>query len=156
MVEKYENNIYTFYTKHLCNNFHASEICNKFDGNLIHIKSSSVRAFIYQRIENTGEGNYWIGLYQIGDDITKWEWSDGEKVDYTNWWSREPSDKNDKCAEITNFWIHGWSFQPSYRWNDIRCSAINKFICENSKLLTTILITSQKIDFNNGKYKKLV
>ena len=135
MVEKYENNIYTFYTKHLCNNFHASEICNKFDGNLIHIKSSSVRAFIYQRIENTGEGNYWIGLYQIGDDITKWEWSDGEKPVYTNWRYGEPSSKNEKCVEIRKY-----TSSPYRAWNDNSCSSSRRFICENSKLLARTLI----------------
>ena len=68
MVAKYGNNIYTFYTRRCCNNSHASEICNKFDGILTHIKSSSIQEFIKERIENNGGGNYWIGLYQISDD----------------------------------------------------------------------------------------
>ena len=159
MVEKHENNIYTFYTRKCCNNLHASEICKKFDGILTPIKSASVQAFINERIDINGGGNYWIGLYQIGDDTTKWEWSDKETVDYTNWWYSEPNNINEKCAEVRNFWSYGWNYQRDYylRWNDRDCSIINKFICENSKLLATILITSQKIDFNDNKYlKKLV
>ena len=133
MVEKYGNNIYTFYMIECCNNSHASEICKKFDGILTHIKSASIQAFINKTISKTSWGRYWIGLYQIGDDTTKWEWSDKEKVNYTNWHYGEPNDKNEKCAEYRDYWN---------KWHDINCSTIRKFICENSKLLAMILISS--------------
>ena len=53
------------------------------------------------RDESAGEDGFHIGLYQVGDDSSKWKWSDGAGLFYTNWMKNKPESRHRKCGYIS-------------------------------------------------------
>ncbi|KAK3105857.1 hypothetical protein FSP39_007198 [Pinctada imbricata] len=68
----------------------------------------------------------WIG---IADVITDGRWityPDTMYPTYLNWDSREPNGKTaENCVEMAKGY--------GYKWNDISCSHVRKFICEKAR-----------------------
>ena len=55
-------------------------------------------------------------------------WLDQSPVDYTNWYTRQPSFYgNEDCVEIKP------SFRYRGRWNDMNCDIEHGFICQRRK-----------------------
>ncbi|CAG0882497.1 unnamed protein product [Cyprideis torosa] len=65
----------------------------------------------------------WIGL-NFKD--SRWQWSDGQPLLFTNWANGEPSDpENERCVEMMH-WLGG----EHGKWNDLNCNEYKGFICE--------------------------
>lgn len=70
---------------------------------------------------NTLKGSYyrvWIGINDRDTDHT-YRWTDGKDVEFTNWHTNEPSDKNgiipgEDCGEM-------WNYGKEGTWNDRNC-----------------------------------
>ncbi|XP_078144626.1 galactose-specific lectin nattectin-like isoform X2 [Centroberyx gerrardi] len=100
----------------------AERVCISLGGNLASIHSLDEHNFLRGLI-NRVTGSYtqaWIG----GFDAIKegvWMWTDGSKVDYTNWHTGEPNNLNaEHCLEM-NF--------GGNRWNDQGCDSKRSFVC---------------------------
>ena len=68
------------------------------------------------------EDGLWIGLDDIEEEGA-FRWSDGNKLEYTNWMPGNPGDTlgGEDCVEF---------YYPDGTWNDINCSwKVDGFIC---------------------------
>jgi len=128
-LASFGNNVYTFYPETCCNINQANETCNKYDGFLAHVKSENVASFINQQIKEYQNLDFWIGFYiglnQVGKYIPKWEWSDGEKLNYTNWRKDHKDHYKSRCVDIS------LSGNGLGTWYSSPCSHKRKFICQN-------------------------
>ena len=70
---------------------------------------------------------FYIGLNQVGKYIPKWEWSDGEKLNYTNWRKDHKDHYKNRCVDISS------SGNGLGTWYSSPCSHKRKFICQNSE-----------------------
>lgn len=119
----------------------AKLICERYGGHLAHIKNEKTQNFIFKKLEEyTINPNkqftdrFYIGLYQISDDVKSWEWSDKSKLNYSNWYKIQPKYGDEKCAAIeisTQDFSNGSSLLGF--WSRILCNETNGFICQNGK-----------------------
>ena len=100
----------------------AKETCERFHGHLVSIETPEENAWIEETI-TAGTGLiFWIGANDI-DHENEWKWvTNNTPVQWFDWSRREPNDKNynEDCVAIY------WTAQ----WNDNRCNASFKSICE--------------------------
>ncbi|XP_017540854.1 ladderlectin-like isoform X1 [Pygocentrus nattereri] len=102
----------------------AERHCLSLGANLVSIHHENeyqlVKALI--RAHDPKENPTWIGLSDCQEE-KMWIWSDGSKLDYTNWNSNEPNFSNGECCVHMN-----WADQKN--WNDIPCTQYKyPFVC---------------------------
>ena len=88
----------------------------------------------------------WIGLLQVDDNNSAWEWSDGTPLENgtnnQNWYEKlgyttEPNDPNEACVGVSTKRCKGpqnCGFNNTDdvgKWGDKTCSTPQKFLCEN-------------------------
>ncbi|KAK2849694.1 hypothetical protein Q7C36_008477 [Tachysurus vachellii] len=69
----------------------------------------------------------WIGLNRTAPHVDIWQWSDGEKTNFTQWSNPEPNDfspDGESCVVIS-----------PYGWNDVGCQARYSFLCSRRFML---------------------
>ncbi|KAK2849693.1 hypothetical protein Q7C36_008476 [Tachysurus vachellii] len=69
----------------------------------------------------------WIGLNRTAPHVDIWQWSDGEKTNFTHWRSNEPNDLSldgESCV-----------INSPYGWYDVSCQVGNSFICSRRFML---------------------
>lgn len=96
----------------------AKQKCSEMGGHLVTITSQGEQDFIESI--NSDNDRFWIGGYR--DSSYNWYWVTGEKWNYTNWGSSEPSGGSENCAAV-------WP----QKWNDMTSDNLweqNGFICE--------------------------
>ena len=100
----------------------AKETCERFHGHLVSIETPEENAWIKETI-TAGTGLiFWIGANDI-DRENEWKWvNTNTPVQWFDWSRREPNDKNDNEDCVAIYW--------TAQWNDNRCNASFKSICE--------------------------
>jgi len=101
-----------------------SEIVDGKHGELASIHSLYENAFLFSQMKNVFTKLY-IGLNDIKTE-RKFQWSDQSKVDFTNWYSRQPDNYwgREDCVEMWPFSVH------KGKWNDVQCSSELGYICQ--------------------------
>ena len=67
--------------------------------------------------------SYWIGLNDREKE-NAFAWTDGTKVDYTNWGKDEPNNReNEDCVELDRKAM-------GYIFNDNKCTKLSPFVCK--------------------------
>jgi len=100
---------------------HAASYCSNQGWKLASIHSKQENDFISSRLcPNT---NCWIGLNDITHEH-KWEWVDGSKVTYTNWYYGEPNNFRNEDA------VHMMSLNHQSKWNDLTTNYALPAICK--------------------------
>ncbi|KAL3837096.1 hypothetical protein ACJMK2_022477 [Sinanodonta woodiana] len=105
----------------------ASDICKHYGGNLVIIESAEEQKFISDLMKNIkfNVSGLWLGSDKLYPEEQR-SWANGDKFSYLNWEPGEPNSHviDENCVEIhTN----------DSRWNDVRCTELNGYICENSR-----------------------
>ncbi|XP_069750750.1 layilin isoform X1 [Narcine bancroftii] len=115
----------------------AQEACQSDGGDLLSIESENEQRLIEKLIQglSAGDGDFWIGLWRKGNSAdcpSLYQWLDGSKAKFRNWYVDEPSCGSEVCVVMYH--------QPSassgmggpylYQWNDDRCNMKNNFICK--------------------------
>ncbi|XP_015279234.1 PREDICTED: macrophage mannose receptor 1-like [Gekko japonicus] len=132
---KYEDNEYYFHNTSLSMG-EARRFCKQQSGDLAVITSEKERMFLWKyNVFHAFKDDVYIGL-TVGVD-GKFRWLDGTLVTYEAWAPNEPNNANEEedCVMM---------YERTGLWNDIYCSAENRFICErhNSSVRSTIAPTS--------------
>ena len=102
----------------------ARRHCKTHGSRLTSITSAAESKTIQQFISKPyfAHDSFWIGLHDK-DKEGHFEWSDGQKVTFTNWGYGEPNGGiKENCAEITK--------KVPRVWNDAPCGNKKAFICE--------------------------
>ena len=98
--------------------------CIKKGQDLISISSEEEQKHIESKIMNK-RADYWIGLNDRMNE-SNFVWSDGARLVYTNWASREPNNAGGQyeqdCGQL-------WS-KRNFMWDDDSCSSKKFFICK--------------------------
>ncbi|XP_073325732.1 galactose-specific lectin nattectin-like [Pagrus major] len=101
----------------------AERNCIRLGGNLASIHSFSDDSFIRGLIRRAcgSDVRTWIGLFDAIQE-GMWLWTDGSRVVFTRWHSKEPNNSGGKehCVEI--------NFRGDY-WNDVPCSQRWPSVC---------------------------
>ncbi|XP_038070890.1 macrophage mannose receptor 1-like isoform X2 [Patiria miniata] len=116
------------------------------DADLASIGTADENAFVLTVSRRTLSHNeYWIGLNDFAVEGT-WEWSDGTKSSYTNWYSSEPNDSGgqEHCAVIR------WSTDGT--WNDANCANSKRYICEYPLIAISCADWKRRGYSNSGDY----
>ncbi|XP_005987324.1 layilin [Latimeria chalumnae] len=122
----------------------AQQECRSDGGHLVSIESEHEQKLIEKLIQglSASDGDFWIGLRRrneeqgSSDDCPNlYEWVDGSKAKFRNWYVDEPSCGSEICVVMYH--------QPSassgiggpymFQWNDDRCKMKNNFICKYSQ-----------------------
>jgi hypothetical protein len=117
----------------------ARAYCIKKDADLVSLTTNDEVEFVYNNTENS---RYWIGLRYQKTKLRKnahWTWSNGDKLNFTNWNKGEPNDlEKEHCGEI----LKGLRF-----WNNKECDGNQAWtwICEKPRNAKTSPKTVQKI-----------
>ncbi|KAG9356088.1 hypothetical protein JZ751_000932 [Albula glossodonta] len=105
----------------------AEKRCENMGGNLPSVHSAAEDQFLKNLFKSfsSKDTSFWLGL----SDCQKegwWFWSDGSKLDYTNWRYRQPDNHQGKehCVHMHT--------SAGKSWNDIPCSSSFPFICERA------------------------
>ncbi|XP_028410418.1 adhesion G protein-coupled receptor E2-like isoform X2 [Dendronephthya gigantea] len=101
----------------------ASTDCEDKGGKLAHISGDDVNNFIMKTYRSQlKKQNLWIGVRRCSVIATKWCYSNGRSVVYTNWRQGEPSDSGgvEDCVEM---YIGG-------TWNNNRCRESKPYVCQ--------------------------
>ena len=69
---------------------------------------------------------FWIGANDIKQE-GRFEWSDGSRFRYANWYRGEPNNKGAKGAENCVQIMRGYHGR---KWNDLECSSKIAFVCK--------------------------
>jgi len=80
-------------------------------------------------------GNYFLSGFYIGgslDEKNNLRWDDGSSVNYTNWFSGEPSHSTENCVIIAASNKTKFTKEVGFfgKWLDFACSFKLKFICQ--------------------------
>ena len=80
-------------------------------------------------------GNYFLSGFYIGgslDSQNNLRWDDGSSVNYTNWFSGEPSHYTENCVIIAASNKTKFTKEVGFfgKWLDFACSFKLKFICQ--------------------------
>ncbi|MCX5884570.1 MAG: putative Ig domain-containing protein [Proteobacteria bacterium] len=101
----------------------AKSLCESSGGYLATITSSDENSTVTNLAVQSGK-DAWIG-FTDSESEGKWKWVTIESVTYTHWASGEPNNDGDEdCGEIRK------DANPSYYWNDAKCSESQNYICE--------------------------
>ncbi|XP_052717131.1 perlucin-like [Crassostrea angulata] len=105
----------------------ASGICQAFHSELVVINDAEENSLLKEIITNIKGAfstNFWMdGSDQITEGLWVWA-STMETIRYTNWEQGEPNNYigiAEDCLEL---------YLSNFKWNDIRCTHANHFICE--------------------------
>ncbi|XP_033097160.1 mucin-12-like [Anneissia japonica] len=95
----------------------ARAFCIALGADLAVVKDENENTFI----DSISSSDVWIGLRDIEEENV-WVWIEsGECSDYTNFNNGEPNDAgNEDCVEL----------ETSGRWNDLKCSTKQGYVCE--------------------------
>ncbi|KAH9490404.1 hypothetical protein Btru_035117 [Bulinus truncatus] len=100
----------------------AQQTCLNLNAQLVVINSPDIYGYLSNRIQS---GQYWIGL----DDRQfegKFQWTNNTKLSLTYWADGQPENKTDENCVILK------SASGSVKWYDVKCQAINSYICQKS------------------------
>ncbi|KAI4894518.1 hypothetical protein NFI96_028688, partial [Prochilodus magdalenae] len=113
----------------------ARNYCREKFTDLATIESQQEMNAVKAALNGTG-GNFWIGLSQtVEQNIISWTWSDGSTFSYSCWGRGEPNNNgSNNCGILLS--------DKGYRWNDLRCTYPNQFVCY--KAVPLILINQNK------------
>ena len=102
--------------------------CVSQGANLVSIHSEEEQSFIRGLIkshvpEDGNEQFTWIGLSDHHLE-GEWMWSDGSKVDFTNWLAEQPDNAygGEDC-------VHTRNNADEMKWNDLGCQHKRAFVC---------------------------
>ncbi|XP_043546328.1 macrophage mannose receptor 1 [Chiloscyllium plagiosum] len=137
----------------------ARDICIKEEGNLVTIQNAKEQAFITMKLEGFPV-NTWIGLNDINKE-SKYLWTDGRGVRYTNWAKGFPTGQrhsyDDPATDCVTVSVNTKKDVGS--WRDDYCDLKRSFICQKYKdralMLgpTTAIVPSNYMKYANGSYK---
>ncbi|XP_035665131.1 neurocan core protein-like [Branchiostoma floridae] len=121
----------------------ASSRCQQHGAILASIKDHGENNFIADLISKKDDNkfrvipSFWIGLHKQSE---QWKWTDGSRLDYTNWAPDEPN------GSLFSSFFHGEDCVSMYyktgrniiwklkrhtgQWNDDRCNSNKPYICE--------------------------
>ncbi|XP_038058027.1 macrophage mannose receptor 1-like [Patiria miniata] len=107
---------------------YAEAWCKSKNSHLVSIHDNDERRFLV-RYSDTFASYYWIGLRENGSHVGHYEWSDGTFLDYENWRTGQPDDRNgeEQCVEMNKF----LALFPG-RWSDSNCGVERQFICKRN------------------------
>ena len=115
----------------------AKQTCDDLHGHLVKIETEEENEELYEEAVrlNTAEVSYWIGLTDAARE-GNWVWSQGERVNFTNWSTHQPDNAKvrnpdgENCAVLnTNIKGRGYWNAPR-KWNDGSCASQVGAICE--------------------------
>lgn len=109
---------YYFYSQYKSWN-EAESFCQGINGHLVSINSKDENTFLQQEMKKRGFKHLYIGLYNNNTEH-QGQWIDGSKVQYTNWYSGEPSG-NGECYAV---------MMSDGKWNDVASNHIYQFACK--------------------------
>jgi uncharacterized protein YegL len=100
----------------------ASQHCIKEGAHLASCHSKEENDFLVKRLSSQ-----WLGLTDVANEGT-FVWTDGTKLDFTNWGVGEPNDHGGKedCTHT------GLNKDKPHLWNDIDCERKYAFHCKKS------------------------
>ncbi|XP_063158089.1 macrophage mannose receptor 1-like [Candoia aspera] len=130
----------------------ARDHCQKLQGNLASIPNKAVQAFLTVHLKSAA-ADPWIGL-----NDKNWEsrflWTDGSGVYFTNWAKGSPHIRNGDCVFMTR--------KPEKFagcWRDEHCSAEKTYICQKntgpSPYFETTVPVSGYLTYGNSSYSIL-
>ncbi|XP_076091117.1 perlucin-like [Mytilus galloprovincialis] len=113
-----------FFSTEAFNWLDAESSCRAHNARLAEVQSKAQSDYLINMSISVGPGqSYWLGAR---DDIIEgtWIWaSTDEVVTYTNWFPGEPNGvRGENC-------LHMYTGE-GLKWNDVRCTYTNRFICE--------------------------
>ena len=116
-----DNSCFKAFTEKV-NWFTAQRACQIFNSSLTSIHTGKENDFIRQRVVSSNDSSAWIGLNNLRNN-TKFEWTDGSHVSFTNWAPKEPNNAGgENCTELHVL---------TGNWNDLNCSSENRtYVCE--------------------------
>ena len=107
-------------------------------GHLVKIETDEENEELYNegvRLNMTGPAQApWIGLNDIAEE-RNWVWTDGTRVNFTNWSADQPDNANhfnpegEDCA-VLNTYTTGETWHQPKKWNDAPCNTGQAAICE--------------------------
>ncbi|XP_072175906.1 alpha-N-acetylgalactosamine-specific lectin-like [Diadema setosum] len=111
----------------------ARNHCQNLGGDLVSVHSEGENTFLYQLWRSavrTPGGGFWLG-FNDRDREGRFVWSDGSRVDYTNWIPGEPNNSggNEDCA---HFWYRNEQSGGTRDWNDTPCTREESYICKKT------------------------
>uniref|UniRef100_A0AC34RD62 C-type lectin domain-containing protein n=1 Tax=Panagrolaimus sp. JU765 TaxID=591449 RepID=A0AC34RD62_9BILA len=121
----------------------AESNCVVLGAHLVSIHSKEEDVFVQDisqcgiNFGNDGGEATLIGLYEVGSDGTKWNWTDGSPTNYVPWTPPEPNFvSTDKCTSVyadpTNGALTGY-------WNNMPCSwQMRNYVCKKSPIAVEI------------------
>ncbi|XP_076874365.1 uncharacterized protein LOC143524055 [Brachyhypopomus gauderio] len=97
----------------------SRQFCRERGADLVIINSREEQEFMFTTPDYSSA---WIGLTDMNIESI-WKWVDGSSLQNTGFWARgEPNNAGDEdCGEIN---------KATKGWNDVKCDAKNKWICE--------------------------
>ena len=125
---KFNGNYYICVTEKLT--WHeAKAYCERLGGHLATITSKEENDFCSQLWKDLGYDKCWLGATDEVREGT-WVWVTGEEWSYSNWEDNEPN--NNDTNDVPE---HCLAYEKSYgsKWNDLKASNENVFICEWEK-----------------------
>nr|XP_006813569.1 PREDICTED: macrophage mannose receptor 1-like [Saccoglossus kowalevskii] len=100
--------------------------CETYQGNLVSINDNVEQSFLNSKLSQISNGeSYWVGLNDLGVSGV-YEWSDGQKVTYTNWGVNQPDSRTGDCVSVTSGTLAGL-------WYGTPCGDSMHYICERLK-----------------------
>ncbi|XP_067869491.1 macrophage mannose receptor 1 [Heterodontus francisci] len=136
----------------------ARDVCISKGGNLASIQNAKEQAFITMRLNGFPE-NVWIGLNDINKE-SKYLWTNGRRVSYTNWAKGYPSgqrysyeDPNTDCVTVS---VN--TRKDAGAWRNDYCELKRGYICQKYKdraltLGATTMAAPNYVNYANNSYK---
>ena len=106
-------------------------------GHLVKIETEEENEELYNEAVrfNVTDGT-WIGLNDIAEE-GNWVWTDGKRVNFTNWSTDQPDNANhfnpegEDCVVLNTYTTPGGDSHQPKKWNDAPCNGgIMGAICE--------------------------
>ncbi|RWS22355.1 macrophage mannose receptor 1-like isoform X2 [Leptotrombidium deliense] len=102
-------------------NYEANKVkCASMDAEMVSIHSSQENDFVYSLTKSGAlrafkrGGWYWIGLRRVGMNVHRFEWSDGQSIDFKNWGQKQP----DEIYKADGGCIY---IDMNRKWDDMSC-----------------------------------
>ena len=96
----------------------AEDFCQQAEGHLASIHSNVTNDFVAEGTKRRGLDRLWLGGNDIEEEGT-WKWTDCTPWEDTFWGGGEPNNLGEEdCLEVR-----------SLKWNDLKCSGEQGFVC---------------------------
>lgn len=99
---------------------------------LVQIETPEENDFIYNTIVKPNWQSIWLGAANIAG-TAQFEWLDGTELNYTNWFSGNPSETTTNRNTIVMYYKTGtwydWPRDPGGQWSDGK----TRYICERPR-----------------------